>query len=109
MQRTRLPFWLFLAAVTTSTLGFVAHSEAANLTGVMVFSADSTGQPAGDFVWDTRGSVSDMYKIFLTAGEPNGTPDGLTGSFINGPTWALAPLNSPLAEGTNRFTVFFQH
>ena len=109
MKKTRLNSWLLLGTVIASALAFVTRSEAANLTGVMIFSVESTGQPAGDFVWDTRGSVSDMYKIFVTAGEPQGTPDGLTGSFINGPTWALAPLNSPLTEGTNRFTVFFQH
>jgi hypothetical protein len=82
---------------------------AASLTGVMVFSCDSGGNPAGNFVWDTRGLSSDFYKVWLTRGVPQSVPDGLTGGFINGPAWAAAPINLVLEEGTNQFTVFVQH
>src|SRR3954463_15009615 len=44
------------------------RASAAQLTGVMVFSCDAAGNPAGDFVWDTRGFDSDFYKVFLTPG-----------------------------------------
>jgi len=90
-------------------MGLLAWSvHGANLTAVFVHSCDADGNPAGDFVWDTRGSDSDFYKIFLTRGTPRGDPDGLAGRFINGPTWAEAPINIPLEPGTNEFTVFFQ-
>lgn len=85
------------------------HGKAANLTAAMMFSCDPHGDPAGNFVWDTRGLSSDFYKVWLTRGLPNGEPDGLLGGFINGPTWALAPINLPIEEGTNHFTMFFQH
>src|SRR5262245_21079793 len=81
---------------------------AASLTGVMVFSCESRGNPAGNFVWDTRGSSSDFYKVWLTRGVPQGLPDGLTGGFINGPTWGAAPINLAINEGTNQFTIFVQ-
>ena len=85
------------------------RSWAANLSGVMVFSCDSEGNPAGNFVWDTRGLSSDFYKVWLTRGVPQGAPDGLTAGFINGPRWDSAPIDIPLEEGTNQFTMFFQH
>ena len=88
---------------------FSARGSAASLTGVMVFSCDSEGNPAGNFVWDTRGQSSDFYKVWLTRGLPQGDPDGLAGGFINGPGWGAAPINLVLPEGTNRFTMFFQH
>ncbi len=75
----------------------------------MVFSCDSDGNPAGDFVWDTRGFSSDFYKIWLTRGVPQGEPDGLRAPFINGPDWGEAPINVPLEEGRYQFTMFFQH
>jgi hypothetical protein len=95
--------WVWLM---TSLLAWSTHG--ANLTAVFVHSCDADGNPAGDFVWDTRGSDSDFYKIFITRGTPQGNPDGLTAPFINGPTWALAPINIPLEPGTNEFTIFFQ-
>lgn len=84
-------------------------ARAANLTSVFVYSCDADGNPAGDFVWDIRGLSSDFYKIFVTRGTPGGSPDGLSAPFVNGPTWALAPINIPLEEGTNEFTLFFQY
>jgi hypothetical protein len=98
-----LGFSLIVAALLSS------RAHAANLTAVFVHSCDAEGNPAGDFVWDTRGSSSDFYKIFITRGTPGGGADGLTAPFINGPTWALAPINIALEEGTNEFTMFFQH
>jgi hypothetical protein len=88
---------------------FPARGWAASLTGAMIFSCDPAGNPAGNFVWDTRGLASDFYKLWLTRGVPQGDPDGLMGGFINGPTWEVAPIGLVLEEGTNRFTVFFQH
>jgi hypothetical protein len=85
-----------------SVLPLASHAA---LTGVMVFSCDSQGNPAGDFVWDTRGSDSDFYKLWLA---PGGEGDGLDALFINGPSWAEAPVNIPLAHGDNQFTVFFE-
>jgi RNA polymerase sigma factor (sigma-70 family) len=79
------------------------------LSGAMLFSTDQAGNPAGNLVWDTRGADSDFYKVWLSQGSPRGTPDGLTGAFQNGPQWAAAPLHIRLNEGTNRFTLFFQH
>src|SRR5687767_11228734 len=67
--------------------------QGAQLTGVFAFSTDEGGNPAGDFVWDTRGPESDFYKIFVASGGIGDDPDGLTNSFINGPTWALAPVD----------------
>jgi hypothetical protein len=90
-------------------LGGASLSSATELTALMLFSCDADGNPAGNFVWDTRGSDSDFYKVWLTQGVPGGAPDGLTGPFINGPTWAMAPIRLPLSAGTNQFTVFFQH
>jgi hypothetical protein len=84
-------------------------ASAARLTAVMVFSCDENGNPAGNFVWDTRGADSDFYKIWLTRGTPGGTPNGLTGPFINGPEWAQAPIDVTLGDGTNNFSIFFQY
>src|SRR6185369_888499 len=81
---------------------------AADLTGVFIFSCDSAGNPAGNLVWDTRGLDSDFYKVWLTPGEPEGNPDGLTASFINGPDWGHAPINLALPEGQHQFTMFFE-
>ncbi|HEU0008396.1 MAG TPA: hypothetical protein VFT34_01125 [Verrucomicrobiae bacterium] len=86
-----------------------ARVWAASLTSVMIFSCDSSGNPAGNFIWDTRDLSSDFYKVWLTRGTPQGEPDGLVGGFINGPSWGAAPINLVLEEGTNQFTVFFQY
>jgi hypothetical protein len=83
--------------------------QGANLTAVFIHSCDDQGNPAGDFVWDTRGTSSDFYKIFVTRGIPGGLTDGLVAPFVNGPSWDLAPINIALEEGTNEFTVFFQY
>jgi hypothetical protein len=98
-----------LTRVYLVLLLFTLHAPAAQLTGIMVFSCDADGNPAGDFVWDTRGSDSDFYKIWLTSGVPDGSPNGLTSAFINGPSWALAPINVDLPEGRHDFTMFFQY
>jgi hypothetical protein len=100
-------FGLFLTLF--ATLALTVTASAARLTAVMVFSCDENGNPAGDFVWDTRGLDSDFYKIWLTRGTPDGTPNGLTGPFFNGPDWAQAPIDVTLEEGTNNFTMFFQY
>src|SRR5688572_4148944 len=70
------------------------------LTAAFAFSSDADGNPAGNFVWDTRGLDSDFYKVFLS--------DGLTGSFLTGPTWAEAPVDLKLKQGENHFTIWFQ-
>ena len=85
------------------------RASAAQLTAVMVFSCDAAGNPAGDFIWDTRGLDSDFYKVFLTPGTPGGSPDGLTAGFINGPDWAHAPINISINEGPNPLTLFFEY
>jgi len=85
------------------------HASSAQLTGAMVFSCDSAGNPAGNFVWDTRGLDSDFYKVWITPGLPEGNPDGLTAAFINGPDWAHAPLDLTLVKGQNHFTLFFEY
>jgi hypothetical protein len=97
------------ALATAAVLGVGSVSSATELTALMLFSCDSDGNPAGDFVWDTRGLDSDFYKVWIAPGAPGGSPDGLTAPFINGPTWDLAPIRLPLGASTNQFTVFFQH
>ena len=86
-----------------------AIPTAAVLSGAFLFSSDPAGNPSGNLAWDTRGLDSDYYKIWLSSGSPHGNPDGLTAAFHNGPSWAAAPLHLRLTEGTNRFTLFFQH
>ena len=109
MKTTVKRIALAVAAAAALILGGAPVSSGADLTALMLFSCDVEGNPAGDFVWDTRGSVSDFYKLWLTSGAPGGDPDGLTGPFINGPAWAAAPINLNLVPGTNEFTLFFQH
>ena len=77
-----------------------ARAANANLTGIFVFTSDEQGNPAGNFVWDTRGLDSDFYKIFLS--------DGLAGPFLTGPTWAEAPVDIKLRPGEHHFTIWFQ-
>jgi len=89
--------------------GVGAIPTAAVLSGAFLFSSDLAGNPSGNLAWDTRGLDSDYYKIWLSAGSPHGNPDGLSAAFLNGPSWAAAPLHIRLNEGTNRFTLFFQH
>jgi RNA polymerase sigma factor (sigma-70 family) len=86
-----------------------SRSTDAVLSGAMLFSTDPAGNPAGNLVWDTRGTDSDFYKVWLSQGAPGGNPDGLTTALLNGPQWAAAPIQIRLHEGTNRFTLFFQH
>jgi hypothetical protein len=90
-------------------LAFASSLHGARLTGVMVFSCDSAGNPAGDFIWDTRGSDSDFYKVWLSPGLPGGVPDGLGAAFINGPDWAQAPIDLTLNDGEYQFTVFTEY
>ena|SRR5947208_1300787 len=80
---TRLALALGLACI--ARVATAQTSTPPVLTGIMVFSCDGSGNPAGNFAWDTRNAESDFYKIFLTRGVPSGTPDGLSGAFINGP------------------------
>lgn len=76
------------------------RADIVSLTAIFVFSSDGQGNPAGNFVWDTRGLDSDFYKIFLTR--------GLDGPFLTGPTWAEAPVDIKLKNGENHFTIWFQ-
>jgi len=64
---------------------------AANLTDAVTFSSDSSGAADGTLVWDTRLS-SAFCNGFFAPGSPDGTPNGLTGAFINGPTDADAGM-----------------
>jgi hypothetical protein len=109
MKKSSAPHRATLSWICFVLVLFSARVWSASLTSVMIFSCDSSGNPAGDFIWDTRGLSSDFYKVWLTRGTPQGEPDGLTGGFINGPSWGEAPINLVLEEGTNQFTVFFQH
>jgi Ig-like domain-containing protein/PKD domain-containing protein len=104
----RLGFCGSAFSTITCILVLAANAHSAKLTGAFTFSCDTNGHPAGHFAWDTRGSESDFYKVFVTGGTPGGSPDGLTSAFINGPGWSQAPLNIDLTEGTQQFTVFFQ-
>jgi hypothetical protein len=103
-MKTSLRSWYSVCLAAVVWAAFDAH--AARLTAVMVFSCDEDGNPAGNFVWDTRGSDSDFYKVWLTRGAP---PDSLAASIINGPAWSQAPIDIELAEGTHQLTMFFQH
>src|SRR5437867_2565957 len=98
---------LLLSLVSYLTLA--AETYAGQLTGIIVFSCDPAGNPAGDFVWDTRGLDSDFYKVWVTSGMPADRTDGLTAPFINGPGWFRAPVNLSLPDGTNQFTLFFEY
>ena len=88
---------------------FAVNSRAAVLTGVFVFSCDEEGNPAGDFVWDTRGVDSDFYKVWLAHDAPGNDPGTISTDFVHGPDWANAPLNLPLEKGPNRFALYFQN
>ena len=90
-----------ISAITICVL--TIHSVDAaqvRLSTIFVFSSDEAGNPAGNFVWDTRGLDSDFYKVFLS--------DGVAGAFLNGPTWAEAPVDLRLKRGENHFTLWFQ-
>ena len=91
---------LAVAIGTAVLASSAAHAENARLFAAFVFSCDPDGDPAGNFVWDTRGLDSDFYKVFLS--------DGVAGPFINGPSWAEAPLDLKLKQGENHFTIWFQ-
>jgi hypothetical protein len=103
-----VPFAFLVIALGALLPGGVA-SASPNLTALMLFSCDADGNPAGDFIWDTRGSDSDFYKVFVTRGTPGGSPDGLAGAFLNGPEWAAAPIDLALEPGTNQFSMFVQN
>lgn len=85
-------------------LGSVSTTIAATLTGASVFSADATGSHDGNENWNT--TPAGHWNLFFTSGSPNGSPNGLTGAFLNGPTDAQANINRTLTLGTNRFTIF---
>ncbi len=82
------------------------HAHAASLTGAFSFGCDSSGNVTTQS-WST-GWGGPEYRLWFTPGTPGGTPDGLTSSFINGPTSNLSGINIPLSPGVNQFTIFAQ-
>jgi hypothetical protein len=92
------------------TLGaafLIIRVDAVTLTSATILSTDVTGSEDGFQYWDTStGPVNSVYDLWFTAGKPGGTPDGLTGAFINGPTDAAVPINFVLQLGDNSFTLF---
>jgi hypothetical protein len=83
-----------------AVLAFTGSAAGARLTGLMVFSCDSRGNPAGDFIWDTRGLDSDFYKLWLSDDE---------GNWLNGPGWETAPIDVSLGAGEHSFTIHFEN
>ena len=100
MHATLRSLRLAIAIGTILAVVNSAHAAPVRLSTIFVFSSDTAGSPAGDFVWDTRGLDSDFYKVFLS--------DGLAGPFLSGPTWAEAPIDIKLKQGENHFTLWFQ-
>jgi hypothetical protein len=98
--------WLINCNGVPSTSSIVRISK--GLSGAMVFWCDANGNTASNNPWDTRGPDSGFPKLFVTKGTPLGTPDGLTGPFLNGPGSTNAPLSLKLDPGENKFTIFFQ-
>ena len=96
LRSLRLGIVIGVTLVAQST----AQAASVRLTTIFAFSSDSEGNPAGNFVWDTRGLDSDFYKVFLS--------NGLAGPFLSGPTWAEAPIDIKLRQGENHFTLWFQ-
>ena len=77
-----------------------ARADHVYLTGLMLFSCDEAGNPAGDFVWDNRGLDSDFYKVWIA--------DAESSHFLNGPSWADAPVSLALKPGENDYILVFQ-
>jgi len=66
------------------------------LTGIDIFSADSSGNAIGGDVWNAHGNDGPI-DIFVTDGSP------LSGPFLNGPTDASATISIPLTVGTHTY------
>ena|ERR1017187_4278998 len=70
--------------------------ESQILTGIDIFSADSSGNATGGDIWNARGNDGPV-DIFVTDGSP------LSGPFLNGPTDASATISIPLAVGAHTY------
>ncbi len=93
---------ILLSAVIPSAL-------AQKLTAVTLLSTDSSGSEFGAQYWDTLpGSGNSVYDLFFVAGKPGGNPDGLAGSFLNGPSDDQVAIQFVLQPGDNTFTMFGQ-
>jgi len=71
-------------------------SGAQTLSGLDIFSADSSGNALGGDIWNARGGDGPI-DIFVTDGSP------LTGPFLNGPTDPSATVSIPLTAGIHTY------
>src|SRR6266511_3575365 len=76
------------------------------MSGATLFSADTSGAHVGGLVWDTMPDNLGFWNLWFTSGTPGGSPDGLTGSFLNGPDDSRAGINLPLSPGIYEYTIF---
>jgi hypothetical protein len=63
------------------------------LSGIDIFSADSSGNASGGDIWNARGNDGPV-DVYVTDGSP------LTGAFLNGPTDSSATISLALTTGT---------
>jgi len=89
----------------TATISVSATLEV-KLSTILLFSTDSTGSDSGFQYWDTRPDPNGFFDIWIAPGFPGGEPNGLTESFLNGPSGSQVPVSLLLNQGTNRFTIF---
>jgi hypothetical protein len=91
----------FKVFVLATTLAVFSNQllPATTLTGVNVFSVNSSGATADGTEWNTLGGDT-IVNLFLIAGT-----NYSAGSFINGPNDAQAAVNIPLSAGIYTYIV----
>src|SRR4051812_14108316 len=83
--------------IMVSVLAFIAGSRSAELTGLVEFSTDSSGNFFNGSVWNTRGGDT-AVNLWVAQGTNS------SGPFLNRPTDSQAGISLPPTLGENTFT-----
>ena len=109
MKKQTVAASLAIKAIRLWAIGIFAFCliqdiRAQTLSLITLFSTDASGSEEGFQYWDTRPDPNGLFDLWLVPGLPGGTPDGFTGSFLNGPSGSQVPVSLTLQPGANRFT-----
>ena len=91
--------------LTAAALAFTASSQAAEITDITAFSADSTGNNWNALIWNTQGADTDVpgrWNLYVTSDPLSDT----TPTFINGFDDSRTRVSLPLLPGSQTFSIY---